>query len=113
MKKALLTLALGFVSAASVFAYNTTTVQGEITTNTHWTNDQQYLLKGYVYVTSGAILTIDSGCIIKGDKGSKGSLIVERGAKLIAIGTPTAPIVFTSNQPAGQRTYGEIGRAHV
>ena len=102
-------LAVSLVGAASAMAYNTVPVSGSITTNTHWTNEQQYLLSGYVYVESGATLTIDSGCIIKGDKNTKGSLIIERGAKLIAVGTKTAPIVFTSNQPAGQRTYGDWG----
>ena len=62
-----------------------------------------------VYVTYGAILTIDSGVIIKGDKNTKGTLIIERGAKIIAKGTKTAPIVFTSNQPAGARAYGDWG----
>jgi hypothetical protein len=84
-------------------------VQDSISTDTHWTCDKQYLLHGYVYVTSGATLTIDPGVIVKGDKNSKGSLIVERGAKLYAVGTPSQPIVFTSNQPAGQRSYGDWG----
>jgi hypothetical protein len=85
------------------------TVQDSISSNTTWTNNKQYLLKGFVYVTSGTTLTIDSGVIIKGDKNTKGTLIIERGAKLIAKGTPTAPIVFTSNQPAGARSYGDWG----
>ncbi len=109
MKKALLTLAIALMGSGAAMAYTTVPVSGSITTNTHWTNNQQYLLQGYVYVESGATLTIDSGCIIKGDKATKGALIVERGAKIIAVGTATAPIVFTSNQPVGQRTYGDWG----
>ncbi len=96
--------------AATTFAQVTTiNVQDSISTNTHWTCDKQYLLKGYVYVTSGATLTIDPGVIIKGDKNSKGALIVERGAKIMAAGTAAQPIVFTSNQPVAQRTYGDWG----
>lgn len=110
MKKALLFLLLcGTVATQKASAFTTITVQDSISTNTHWTNDKQYLLKGYVYVTSGATLTIDSGCIIKGDKNTKGALIVERGAKIYAVGTPSAPIVFTSSQPANQRSYGDWG----
>ena len=111
MKKNLLLTLLGAVSVCQSFAQAapTTTVQDSIAADTHWTNDKQYLLKGYVYVTAGHTLTIDSGCIIKGDKDTKGSLIVERGAKIYANGTKTAPIVFTSNQPAGSRTYGDWG----
>ncbi|MFD1467304.1 hypothetical protein ACFQ48_03630 [Hymenobacter caeli] len=84
-------------------------VQGEITTNTTWTAANQYLLQGYVYVRSGATVTIEAGTLIKGDKDSKGSLIIEPGAKLIAIGTVAKPIVFTSNQPKGARNYGDWG----
>lgn len=80
-----------------------------ISQNTTWTANNIYLLKGFVYVTSGATLTIQPGTIIKGDKASKGTLIVEPGAKIIAEGTATAPIVFTSNQPKGQRNYGDWG----
>ncbi|MCU0339968.1 MAG: IPT/TIG domain-containing protein [Spirosomaceae bacterium] len=80
-----------------------------ISTNTTWTANNIYLLKGFVYVTSGATLTIQPGTIIKGDKASKATLIVEPGAKIIAEGTATAPIVFTSNQPRGQRNYGDWG----
>lgn len=68
-----------------------------------------YLLKGWVYIADGAELTIEAGTIIKGDKETKGSLIVERGGKLIAKGTPTAPIVFTSAQPKGSRKPGDWG----
>jgi hypothetical protein len=62
-----------------------------------------------VYVTSGATLTIQPGTIIKGDKTTKGTLVIERGGKINAIGTAAKPIVFTSNQPKGQRTYGDWG----
>lgn len=110
MKKNLLLSVLCMLGMAQAHAtYTTVVVKDSISTNTHWTCDQQYLLTGYVYVTSGATLTIDPGTIIKGDKDSKGSLIIERGAKIMAVGTPTAPIVFTSNQPIGARTYGDWG----
>jgi hypothetical protein len=68
-----------------------------------------YILKGYVYVTEGATLTFESGCVIKSDITEKGALIIERGAKLIASGSPTQPIVFTSGKPAGQRAPGDWG----
>ncbi|WP_125932520.1 hypothetical protein [Hymenobacter glacialis] len=84
-------------------------VDAPITTNTTWTAANRYLLKGYVYVRAGATLIIEAGTIIKGDKDTKGSLIIEPGAKLIAIGTAAKPIVFTSNQPKGARNYGDWG----
>lgn len=68
-----------------------------------------YLLKGWVYIANGAELTIEPGTVIKGDKTSKASLIVERGGKLFAKGTATMPIVFTSAQPKGNRKPGDWG----
>lgn len=68
-----------------------------------------YLLKGWVYIANGAELTIEPGTIIKGDKQTKASLIVERGGKLIAQGSATAPIVFTSEESAGNRESGDWG----
>ena len=42
------------------------TVSGTITSNTTWTCNNTYLLSGFVYVKSGATLTIEPGTIIKG-----------------------------------------------
>ena len=68
-----------------------------------------YTLKGWVYIADGAQLTIEPGTIIKGDKDTKASLIVERGGKLIAQGTASSPIVFTSAQAKGSRKPGDWG----
>ena len=68
-----------------------------------------YTLKGWVYIASGAELTIEPGTVIKGDKTTKAALIAERGGKLIAQGTASDPIVFTSAQPAGSRRPGDWG----
>lgn len=68
-----------------------------------------YTLKGYVYFTSGTALTIPAGTIIKSDVSQKGALIIERGAKLEAVGTAEKPIVFTSGRPSGSRTRGDWG----
>jgi len=102
------------VAARTVVEFNgipqgQTTGGQTISQNTTWTANNIYLLKGFVYVTSGTTLTIQPGTIIKGDKASKATLIVEPGAKLIAEGTAAAPIVFTSNQAKGQRNYGDWG----
>ncbi len=109
MKKLFLLSCIFAASLSRSFAYETVIVKDSISTSTHWTCDKQYLLQGYVYVTAGATLTIDPGCIIKGDKDTKGALIVERNAKIMAMGTAESPIVFTSNQDAGTRTYGDWG----
>ncbi|MBL0741917.1 hypothetical protein [Chryseolinea lacunae] len=86
-----------------------TVVDANITANATWNKNVRYLLKGNIFVTNGAKLTIEPGTVIFGDKVSKGALIVERGAQLIAAGTEAAPIVFTSSAPAGLRNYGDWG----
>lgn len=114
MKKVLLTFAIAFLALISQAQI---VVQGEITTNTTWNNENIYLLNGWVYVRNGATLTIEPGTIIKGDFATKGALIIERGAKIMADGTPEQPIVFTSQKPAGidpvtsqpYRNYGDWG----
>lgn len=68
-----------------------------------------YILKGWVYIANGAELTIEPGTVIKGDKETKAALIAERGGKLIAKGTQTDPIVFTSEQAKGNRKPGDWG----
>lgn len=68
-----------------------------------------YLLKGWVYVSAGAKLTIEPGTIIKGDRETKAALIIEPGGQCFAAGTATQPIVMTSEQPAGQRRPGDWG----
>jgi len=84
-------------------------IEGEIKKNRTLSVDTTYLLKGFVYVVDGATLTIPAGTIIKGDKETKATLIIERGGKIMAQGTKEKPIVFTSNQPKGQRDYGDWG----
>ncbi|MBE9585390.1 hypothetical protein IM792_13115 [Mucilaginibacter sp. JRF] len=88
---------------------NAVTVTGDITANTTWTADKIYLLKGNVFVTNNVTLTIEPGTIIKGDKATKGALIITRGSQINATGTATAPIVFTSSVAAGARKEGDWG----
>ncbi|MFN0031475.1 MAG: PKD domain-containing protein [Flavobacteriales bacterium] len=106
MKKVLFTLVLAL---STLFATSQIIVSGDITTNTTWTNNNIYILDGWVYVKAGATLTIEPGTIIKGDFITKGALIIERDADIIADGTAEQPIVFTSQKAIGQRNYGDWG----
>jgi hypothetical protein len=71
-----------------------------ITENTTWTAGNVYRLDGQIGVRNNATLTIEAGTVIYGKAAVApavpGALIVEQGSKLIAIGTETNPIVFTS-----------------
>lgn len=78
---------------------NVVEVSSNITTDTEWTSDNIYVLASRVAVESGATLTIQAGTIIKGKAGSEANataLIVARGARIVADGTASAPIIFTS-----------------
>jgi hypothetical protein len=69
---------------------------GDISVDTSWTANNVYTLKGQVFVTDGATLSIEAGTLIKGDNGS--ALVIAAGSKIEATGTAAAPIVFTSSQ---------------
>jgi hypothetical protein len=90
-------------------ASNTVEITGDVAANSTWTADKIYLLKGNVFVTGNATLTIEAGTIIKGDKATKGALVITRGAKIMAVGTADKPIVFTSSLTAGARNQGDWG----
>lgn len=91
----------------TAYGVPSTTVSSDITTNTTWSGI--VLLQNKVYVKNNAILTIQPGTIIRGDKASQGSLIITRGAQINAAGTATSPIVFTSNESVGNRAEGDWG----
>lgn len=85
-------------------------VSGSITENTTWTSDNIYELAGKVVVEDGVTLTINPGTIVKGRTGAgslASALVVARGGKLMAEGTASQPIIFTSvldNIDLGQLT---------
>ena len=76
-----------------------TLVVTDISSDVTWYSDSVYTLRGRIAVKTGGTLTIQPGCIIKGEPGSgaNGScLIVAQGAKIYAYGTAAKPIIFTS-----------------
>ena len=80
-----------------------TILEGRISTNRTLKADYVYKLRGLVYVTNGAILTIEPGTKIVGETGRTGGLIITRSCKIIADGTADKPIVFTSDASTPQR----------
>jgi hypothetical protein len=80
---------------------------GNISTDTKLLKKNTYSLQGNVYVTNNAVLSIEPGTLIIGDFDSKATLIITKGASIIADGLDTDPIVFTSNR--GLRKAGDWG----
>ncbi len=88
----------------------TVTLSGSIAANRTLTADTTWVLRGFVYVNSGATLTVNAGTRIVGDTTALGSaLFVLRGARIVANGTESAPIVMTSQRSAGNRSPGDWG----
>ncbi len=95
---------------------------GNITTDTNWTKDNIYRLNGFVrvgtdelsggtpVVSATATLTIEAGTVIYGATGTPGgTLVIQRGSQLVAVGTAAEPIVFTSEQAVGTKKPGDWG----
>jgi len=80
-----------------------TTLIGRITENRTLKAAYTYKLSGIVYVTNGAVLTIEPGTKIVGATGTGGGLVITRNAKIIAEGTASKPIVFTSENATPAR----------
>ena len=83
-----------------------TELKGEITEDRTLKTGNTYTMDGVVYVKNGATLTIEPGVTVKAVKG-KTCLVVTRGAKIMAVGSATSPIVFTSAE--GAPGYGDWG----
>lgn len=79
--------------------YADSTLEGTISENKTLDASKVWLLKGRVAVENGVTLTIPAGTIIKAASGTgadASTLIIARGATLVADGTAEAPIVMTS-----------------
>ena len=87
---------------------NSNVITGVISSSKFYAKGK-WILKGYVYVVDGATVTFEAGCVVVSDVAEKGALIIERGAKIIAQGTSTSPIVFTSGKAIGSRAPGDWG----
>ena len=94
-----LTLAILLLFPFAAMAQSQVTVSGNITENTTWSADNEYILDGVVFVTGGADLTIEPGTVIKAEDGedlNASALVVTREGRIFAEGTRQNPIIFTS-----------------
>jgi len=91
------------VAAPPTGTTENTILEGRISANLTLKAAYTYKLRGLVYVTNGAILTIEPGTKIVGETGRTGGLIITRSCKIIADGTVDKPIVFTSEAATPQR----------
>ena len=80
-----------------------TLLEGKISSDRILKAQYTYTIRGIVYVTNGAKLTIEPGTIIHGETISKGALVITRGCQIIADGTKDKPIIFTSDATVPKR----------
>ncbi len=85
---------------------NVVSLPAEITKDTTLSADTIWRLEETVYVTDGT-LTIEPGTLIIGD--AEAGLVITTGAKINAVGTQEAPIVFTSSAAEGDRRAQDWG----
>lgn len=71
--------------------------------------DTNYVVRGQLRVKEQATLTIAAGTVIFEERSTVGTIVVERGGKIVANGTQDEPIIITSDQPPGSMTTGSIG----
>ncbi len=85
---------------------DTVYLRGNITSDMTLNKEHTYFLRGYVYV-DGATLHIEPGTRIYSKRDSAGVLVIYKGARINAVGTPSEPIVFTSGESNPQP--GDLG----
>jgi hypothetical protein len=98
-----------FKPANTEYNEATNIIAGNIDKDTKLLKRNTYQLVGVVYVTNNATLTIEPGTVIRGDDKTCGTLVITNGAKIMAEGLETDPIVFTSNKEIAERKPGDWG----
>ncbi len=96
-----------FAASPPACSAGTTALTGTLTASVAIPRGGCVTLESRVFVPSGVTLTLPDGTIVFGRSGS--ALFVESGGQLIATGTASRPVVFTSSQAAGSRQSGDWG----
>jgi hypothetical protein len=71
-------------------------VNQDITSSVTWTSDKTYILTGDINVDNNSVLTIQPGTVIKFNAGASLTIGYTSNATIIANGTATNPVTFTS-----------------
>jgi hypothetical protein len=94
-------------------------VEGHLTGDVYWTNDNVYQMTAYVWVDSAARLFIERGTTFVGTDNPSpllnnfGMIVVRPGAQAFITGEKYLPVVGCSARPVGQRRSGDWGGISV
>ena len=93
----------------STLAVSGGAADGDLLSDTRLTCDKIWVLDKKIYVPNGVTLTIDPGTVVKGKfqalPANATCLVVSRGGKIIANGSPSCQIVFTAEADNLDGTY--------
>ncbi len=79
----------------------------------YFSPDSNYRVVGQLRVKIGGVLTVAPGVVIFEDRASVGTIIVERGGRIHAVGTACDPIIITSGQNPGGMAHGDCGGIYL
>lgn len=97
-----LLMVIGSLTAtAQTITIRDTDLEGN--TSYTWTNDNEYIIDGLVYLEAGGELNIEAGTVIRGAAtvttgDNTSALIITRDAQIFARGTANNPIIFTAEE---------------
>jgi hypothetical protein len=74
-----------------------------------WSADSNYLVRGFLRIKDQATLTIPAGVVVFEDVATLGTLVADRGGRIVAVGTQDLPIIITSSDPPGTQATGAGG----
>ena len=104
MKKITIFIIAGLLSMIGLYASNIE-VSGTISTNTTWTGVDTVKVTGNIYINDGISLTIDPGIIVE----FQGHYKLDVDGRLLAEGTATDSITFTTNDTTGFHNFTHTG----
>jgi flagellar hook capping protein FlgD len=78
-------------------------------TDQFWGADSNHLVRGQFRVQGGASLTIAAGTVIFEERATLGTIRIDRGSRIFALGKPDSVIIITSDDAPGSQTVGAGG----
>jgi hypothetical protein len=78
-----------------------------------WAADSNYLVRGFLRIKDQATLTIPAGVVILEDQATLGTIVADRGGRVVAIGTEDKPIIITSGDAPGSQATGAGGGIYL
>lgn len=75
----------------------------------YWSPDSNYLVRGQLRIKAQGSLSIAPSVVVFEEFATLGTIIVERGGQLWAVGNACEPIIITSDDPPGFMTRGHCG----